>query len=308
LPALELSVVSPFYNESENLPSFINSLKQSLGKFDSNYELILVDDGSTDDSFNIAAKLDVPNLTVIKLTKNFGHQNALDAGIRHASGQWIVTLDSDLQHPTDAILKMLEIAKEQNVDVIYGAQKDRKKDKLFKRFTAAIYYKLLRKLTGVSIVSHASDFRVISNKVADVLKNLPEEKVFRLLLPYLGFSSTVYEYSAEKRKAGKSKYTFIKMFKLAINSIVSFSTTPLRIVTAIGFLASLVAFLWTIVVINSYLKGDVIAGWTSMTLIILLLGGMQLFAIGVVGEYLARNLELSKNRPNYLIQEIRKNN
>jgi dolichol-phosphate mannosyltransferase len=305
LSDIELSIVSPFYNESENLLLFASKIKESLSTFESDYEVILIDDGSTDSSLEIASELDLPNLTTIKLTKNFGHQNALDAGINLARGNWIVTLDSDLQHPPEEILNMLLKAKNQNVDVVYGAQKDRKKDKFFKRVTASLYYTSMRKLTGVSIVSNASDFRLISSKVASVLKSLPEEKIFRLLLPYLGFSSTVHEYIALSRKVGKSKYTFSKMFKLALNSAISFSTTPLRIVTAVGLFAAIVAFLWTIVVINSYINGDVIAGWTSMTLIILLLGGMQLFAIGVVGEYLARNLELSKNRPNYLIQEIK---
>lgn len=308
MSTFELSVVSPFFNEAENLPSFLEILEKELSVLTQNYEVILVDDGSSDNSYEIAKKHQIKNLTLIKLTKNFGHQNALDAGLKYATGEWVITLDSDLQHPPVEIAKMLMLAKENKVDIIYGSQKDRKKDSFFKRFTATFYYKLIRLLTGIAIVPHASDFRLISKKVTTVLNNLPEEKVFRLLLPSLGFSYKIHHYSAAKRQNGKSKYTLWKMFKLALNSIFSFSTTPLRIVATIGFVAALIAFLWTLVVLNSYLKGEVIAGWTSMTLIILLLGGVQLFAVGLVGEYLARNLEISKQRPNFIVEQIKKIN
>lgn len=306
MSVIELSVVSPFFNESDNLPIFLSSLEKELSFLKGNYEIILIDDGSSDDSFEIVAKLKIKNLTLVKLTKNFGHQNALDAGIREASGNWIITLDSDLQHPPAEIAKMLDLAKENKVDIVYGSQSDRKKDSIFKRFSATFYYKLMKVLTGIAVIPHSSDFRLISKKVATILQNLPEEKVFRLLLPSLGFSYKIHVYSAARRQSGKSKYTLWKMSKLALNSIFSFSTTPLRFVTTIGFVASLVAFLWTLVVLNSYFKGEVIPGWTSMSLIILMLGGVQLFAIGLVSEYLARNLEISKQRPNFIVEQVKK--
>lgn len=306
MSAIDLSVVSPFYNEAENLPHFLKELTNELEKLEITYEVILVDDGSTDSSVQVIKETKFPRITILKLTKNFGHQSALEAGINQSVGTWVVTLDSDLQHPPSAIASMLELAKNQKVEIIYGSQSNRKKDSLFKRLTAGLYYRLIKILTGISLVPHASDFRIISRKVANLIKDLPEEKIFRLLLPSLGFSSATYIYNAEPRHRGKSKYTFWKMFKLALGSAVSFSTTPLRIVAGLGFTTALIAFLWTIVVIQSYLKGEVIAGWTSMSLIILLLGGMQLFAIGLVGEYLARNLEISKQRPNYIIENIEK--
>lgn len=306
MSAVELSVVSPFLNEAENLAQFLNELIDELEKLEITYEVILVDDGSADSSIQVVKEAEFPHITLIKLTKNFGHQSALEAGINQSVGEWVVTLDSDLQHPPSAIGSMLNLAKSQKVEIVYGSQANRKKDSLFKRLTASLYYRLIKILTGISVVPHASDFRVISRKVTNLIKDLPEEKIFRLLLPTLGFSSATFIYNAEPRFKGTSKYTFWKMFKLAIGSAVSFSTTPLRIVAGLGFTAAVIAFLWTIVVIQSYLKGEVIAGWTSMSLIILLLGGMQLFAIGLVGEYLARNLEISKQRPNYIIENIEK--
>ena len=164
MSTFELSVVSPFFNEAENLPSFLEILEKELSVLTQNYEVILVDDGSSDNSYEIAKKHQIKNLTLIKLTKNFGHQNALDAGLKYATGEWVITLDSDLQHPPVEIAKMLMLAKENKVDIIYGSQKDRKKDSFFKRFTATFYYKLIRLLTGIAIVPHASDFRLISKK------------------------------------------------------------------------------------------------------------------------------------------------
>lgn len=304
LSQIELSVVSPFFNEAEALPKFIDELFLNLDSLGIAYEVIMVNDGSTDNSYEKLKLKKSNNLKIVSLTKNFGHQNALDAGINFAKGSWILTMDSDLQHPPKIIGEMLALAKAKNVDVVYGTQSHRKKDSFFKRFTAIMYYKLIRILTGISLIPHTSDFRLISKRVCDVIKELPEEKIFRLLLPSLGFNSTNYFYAANERVAGKSKYTFWKMLKLAVGSAISFSTTPLRIVSGLGFTAAFIAFLWTLVVFNSFRKGEVIAGWTSMTLIILFLGGLQLIAIGLIGEYLARNLDLAKRRPNYVVDKL----
>jgi len=293
----ELSVVSPFYNESEVIIDFCNQLKQVLVEMNIKYEVVLVDDASTDDSCEKIMALKWKECKIISLQKNVGHQNALSTGIELSKGKFVVTLDSDLQHPPGLIPKLLEIIVLKKVDVVQCVRLLRKEDTLAKRFTANLYYKLIRFLTKIPIVENAADFRIMSRYTVDVLNKLPETKIFRLLLPLLGFKTTLLNFEADKRLAGKSKYTLRKMLALALSSSISFSTRPLYWLITFGFILSTFSLVWVIAILASFIFGKNVAGWTSLASFSLLFGGFQIFTIGTIGIYVGKILEILKKRP-----------
>ena len=302
---LEVSVVAPFFNELEALPSFCTELRRVMDSLGCIYEVLLVDDGSSDGGAeHLQNSLDWPECSVIRLATNVGHQNALDAGLHTSVGAWVITMDADLQHPPSIIPRMLEIAMYENVSIVYGIQKDRSDDSFFKRSTATAYYKIMRAITGVNLIPHAADFRLLSADIVRILNALPEEKVFRLLIPSLGYPFASVYYKASKRVAGHSKYSLIKMVKLALRSIITFSVTPLRWVVAVGLVTSFIAFCWLLGVVIAFSRGLTVSGWTSVMAAVLFLGGLQILALGTIGEYLANLVALSKNRARYAIRDI----
>ena len=299
-----LSVVSPFYNEAEVLPLFLAELRTVLEELNITYEVILVDDGSVDDSYRVVENVDWPQLKTIRLVHNVGHQVALEAGLEHSNGDMVVTMDSDLQHPPRVIADLLSAS--DGVDVVYGVRGDRAEDSAFKRATARFYYRLSRSLSGVDIQNHSADFRLMSRSCVDTVVALPERKVFRLLLPALGFTSRTVLFEANPRLVGASKYTLTKMFGLATLSAVQFSRRPLRFVVILGLLASAIALLWILYVAISYFLGKTSVGWPSLMSVVLLIGGLTLFSLGVIGEYVGEIFEMMKRRPAYLIRNERK--
>ena len=298
-----MTVVSPCFNEADSLGPFLNGLRTTLDALDATYEVIVVDDGSTDSSWSVLQATNWPELRALRLVANRGHQVALDAGIREAAGDYVVTMDSDGQHPSDLIPVLLSAAKETNSDVVYAVRQDRSDDAWFKRTTARVYYRLMRSMTGVAIQDSAADYRLMTRFVVDVINQIPDQKVFRLLLPYLGFSSTTVEFQALPREHGESKYSFGRMAGLAVRSSIQFSTKPLRIVMGIGFVMSFLAALWLIWVLVDFSAGRTVAGWASQMSVTLIVGGLMLFGLGIVGEYVGEVFERVKGRPNYLIRD-----
>ena len=299
-----MTVVSPCFNEADSLGPFLNGLRTTLDALDMAYEVIVVDDGSTDSSWSVLSAMNWPELRALRLVANCGHQVALDAGIREAAGDYVVTMDSDGQHPSDLIPVLLSAAKQTNSDVVYAIRLDRAEDSWFKRSTARVYYRLMRGMTGVSIQDSAADYRLMTRFVVDVINQIPDQKVFRLLLPYLGFSSTTVEFQALRREHGESKYSLGRMAGLAVRSSIQFSTKPLRMFMGIGFVMSFLAALWLVWVLVDFVSGRTVAGWASQMSVTLIVGGLTLFGLGIVGEYVGEVFERVKGRPQYLVREV----
>ena len=299
-----LSVVVPMFNEEAVIPALVARLRPALDRLDVPYEVVAVDDGSGD---RTAALLfehgrTWPELRLVKLRRNSGHQAALTAGLQRARGEWVVSIDADLQDPPETIADMLRVAREQGLDVVYGVRADRSTDTVFKRYTAGAYYRLMRRLIGGDVPAQAGDFRLLSREVVEVLKRLPERApVYRLLVPSLGFASGSVPYARERRAAGETKYPLRKMVALAWDSAANFSAAPLRIATWLGataFVTCLVLMIFGVVV---WANGTVIPGWTSLFLAVLMLSAVQLICLGLLGEYVARIYKTVQNRPTYHI-------
>jgi glycosyltransferase involved in cell wall biosynthesis len=297
-----LSVVIPCFNEEAVLPKLINRLRTVLDSLGEPYEAILVDDGSRDAtaSLLIAHQAVWPQLVVRVLSTNAGHQAALTAGLDVASGDLVVTMDADLQDPPEMIPVMVERARRNGVDVVYAGRSDRSSDSRFKRSTARVYYRLMRRFTSVEVPQDVGDFRLISRRVVLALRALPErDRVYRLLVPWLGFPSVTVEHVREGRAAGSTKYSVRHMLSLAVSSATSFTTTPLRLATAIGFTTALTSLLAALATIIAWAAGRTVPGWASLTVVVLFLGSVQLLCIGLLGEYVGRIYQEVQRRPLY---------
>jgi dolichol-phosphate mannosyltransferase len=297
-----LSVVVPVYNEQDVLPLLLPRLRDVLEPGD---EVLFVDDGSTDATAQVLADLlrDWPAARVVPLARNGGHQVALTAGLDRARGDWVVTMDADLQDPPELIPELLEAARTQGVDVVYASRSDRSSDSFFKRRTAGLYYRLVERLTGVPVVPQAGDFRLLSRAVVEALRVLPERKrVYRLLIPLLGFDSAVVEHRREPRAAGRTSYSLRRMALLAGDSVVSFSSTPLRVATGLGLVTAGISALLAVWVVIANLVGHTVPGWASITLGVLFLGTVQLLCLGMLGEYVGRVYDEVKARPLYRVK------
>ena len=298
-----LSVVTPCYNEAENISLFFAQLRGVLDSLAIKYEVIAVDDGSTDSSWVELTGIPWPQLRGLRLVTNAGHQAAIDAGLRASRGSFVVTLDADGQHPAPLIPALLETATSQNCDVVYAVRTERLEESWFKRKTALWYYRSIRLLTGVPIQNNAADFRLMTRFTVSVLNDIPGNKVFRLLVPSLGFSFATVEYQANQRLNGESKYSLRKMLTLASRSALLFSTKPLRIVMGVGLVMAVLAGFWLLWVIIDFARGGTVAGWASQMSLTLVIGGVILFALGILGEYVGMIFDRQANRPEFLIRE-----
>ncbi|WP_407841293.1 glycosyltransferase family 2 protein [Streptomyces sp. DSM 116496] len=302
--SIALSVVVPIFNEEESLPVLAERLRPVLDVYGEPYEVLAVDDGSTDQTPHLLEDLRSvwPQLRIVTLRRNSGHQAALAAGLHRARGAYTVSIDADLQDPPEVIPDMLTLARTDGLDIVYGVRTDRSTDTGFKRRTAAAYYWLMRRMVGSFVPAQAGDFRLLSRPVVDALKSFPDQRqIYRLLIPSLGFPSGQITYRRGERAAGTTKYPLHKMILLALDSITSFSVIPLRLATAMGALSLVVclAFLtWTLVV---YVTGNTLPGWTSLIVTLLFFGAVQLFCLGMLGEYVARIYNSVQARPTYLI-------
>lgn len=302
-----LSVVIPGLNEAENLPFLHHELVRTLGGKSWQLEILFIDDGSTDKTLEICQKLhrEDPQFHYLSLSRNFGHQRALTAGLDHVAGDAVVVMDADLQDPPEVVYRMIELW-ERGVDVAYGRRNTRQGETWFKIFTAKMFYRLMNQLCGIKIPEDVGDFRLMDMRVVKELRRLREEGRFmRGLVTWVGFRQEAVLYDRLPRLKGASKYPFLRMLRFATDGISSFSALPLRFAMLAGVLVSLASFaLAAVYIVRKLLYNDYIHGWASIMVAIFGIGGLQLFCIGIVGEYLARVYENGKGRPLYLVREI----
>ena len=296
---LLLSVVCPMFNEAAGITTFLEELRSCLRSSGHPYEVILVDDGSTDASVSVAQSFQWPQCRVLMLARNVGHQVALEAGVAVARGLWIVTMDSDGQHPPEVVLQMLDIAVADDLDVVYAVQTERSKDSVGKRWSALAYYRAVRLLTGVPVADSQADFRLMSARVLDDVRRVPGDKVLRLLLPAVGYRSATIDYEVRDRLVGHGRFGLRRQIGLASSSLLNFSARPLRLVAAIGLALSLGAFVWLAYVLLTYLSTRAIQGWSSVMAAVLVVGGLTLLSVSIVGEYVARIHDLLRSHPRY---------
>ena len=297
-----LSVVAPVYNEEATLEEFYARVCAALHGL--RFELVLVDDGSADDSGLILSRLAAvdPRVRVVYLSRNFGHQTALTAGLDHARGDAVVMLDADLQDPPELIPRMLDHWRG-GCDVVYAVRELRDGESRFKLATASWFYKLFDKLAQVELQHTAGDFRLLDRQALDALLSMRERSRFlRGMTVWVGYRQAAVPYNRDPRFAGVTKYTLSKMLRFSLDAVSSFSHRPLQLATLLGFLISTLAFIAIPVVVALRLAGSYLPGFGTVTIAVLLLGGIQLIAIGIIGEYVGRIYDEVKGRPLYLVR------
>lgn len=303
---IHLSVIIPIYNEASNINKLWERLTIVLNSMKIQYECIFVNDGSKDESLTIIKQLAVKSTDIryLDFSRNFGHQIAVTAGLDHAHGDHVVIIDADMQDPPELIPELYAKAL-QGFDVVYAKRKRRKGESLFKRLTAKSFYRLLSALTNFDIPLDTGDYRIISKRVLEALNKMPEkDKFLRGQISWIGFNQSYIEYVREERQSGESGYSVKKMLHLALNGITGFSDIPLKFVSYLGFLVFFIALFLMIYSLYSWLvKSSTVPGWTSIMLSVLFIGGIQMIAIGIIGEYLARMNNNVRNRPLYIIRE-----
>jgi polyisoprenyl-phosphate glycosyltransferase len=303
---VDISVVIPVLNEENNIDLLYSRIVEVCKKINLHYELIFVNDGSYDNSLELIKELSYKdkNVKFIDFSRNFGHQIAITAGMDKAVGKYIVFIDADLQDPPE-LIEQLYIKVNEGFEVVYTVRKSRRGESIFKKATAKAYYRILRTITKCNIPVDAGDFRIISAKVANILRKMPEQqKYFRGQIAWVGFKQAYLEYDREPRKGGKTGYPISKMTRFAVDGITSFSDFPLKFATYLGFLVSIISFvlmLWALyqrLIVKEYVQG-----WTSLILSVLFIGGIQLISIGIIGEYIGRIGSNIRNRPLYIIND-----
>lgn len=302
----DISIVVPIHNEEGNISALYDRLKQVVLGLGLTHELLFVNDGSRDSSMALIKDLAKSDSSVrfIDLSRNFGHQIAVTAGLDACEGSAVVIIDADLQDPPEVIEELYKRHKE-GFEVVYAKRRSRKGESWLKRFTAKIFYRLMARLTNIDIPLDTGDFRIIDRKVVEVLKQMPEQNKFlRGQISWAGFRQSAVEYDREERNSGQTSYTYRKMIRFAIDGITSFSEAPLRFVFLSGMFVSGVAFLVIIYSLISWLfLDDYVRGWASTMVSILFVGGIQLIGIGIIGEYLARMGANVRQRPLYVVAE-----
>lgn len=306
-----LSIVVPCYNEQEVFNTCLSELSSRLeemienNKISRTSDIIFVDDGSKDDTWKLIEKASIYSHHVkgVKLSRNKGHQIALMAGLSScAKSDITVSIDADLQDDTSVIEKMVDSYHSGN-DIVYGVRNDRTSDSLFKKITAEAFYKVMTKL-GINQVENHADFRLLSRRALDSLLQYKEQNLYiRGLIPLIGYPSDKVYYSRHERVAGESKYPLRKMLTLALEGITSFSITPLRIVTVLGFIISIFSTIGVFYTLTQYFLGHTVSGWASMTLGILFIGGVQMLCLGIIGEYVGKIYMETKERPKFFIEK-----
>jgi glycosyltransferase involved in cell wall biosynthesis len=300
-----LSVVAPVYNEEELIEPFVRRTCAAVADY--TFELVLVNDGSSDGTpalLDSIAERD-PRVRVVHLSRNFGHQAALTAGLEHAVGDVVAMIDADLQDPPELIPTM--VARwEEGSDVVYAVRKQREGETAFKLATASWFYKLFDKLAQVDLEPNSGDFRLLDRRALDALLSMTERSRFlRGMTVWVGFTQTAVPYERDARHAGETKYTLRKMLRFSLDAIASFSHLPLQLATYVGLMSAGLAFVAIPVVAVLRLSGSYLPGFGSLTIAILLLGGIQLIALGVIGEYVGRIYDEVKHRPLYIVRDER---
>lgn len=303
-----LSVVVPCFNEEESLPFFYKEICLNLKKIKNlNYELIFVDDGSNDNTINIIKEYSKINKKVryISFSRNFGKEAAMLAGLEYSKGDYVTLVDADLQDPPSLLLEMYESIVNEGYDVVATRRINRKGEPRIRSFFARKFYRIINKMSKIEMVDGARDFRLMKRKVVDAIISMKEyNRYSKGIFSFVGFKTKWIAFENTERVAGKTKWSFFKLFKYAIEGIVGFSTFPLVLSALLGLLFCLLSFIMIIViVIKTLVYGDPVSGWPSTICIIFFIGGVQLFVMGIIGQYLAKTYLETKNRPIYLIRE-----
>lgn len=301
---LYVSCIVPAHNEAAQIEIFIKALRQQVQELTKNFEIIIVDDGSKDKTADIVSSLTDNNIKLLSLSRNFGKENALTAGLEHCSGEIAILIDADFQHPISMIPKFITHWTE-GYDMVYGIQNNRPSEAKLKRFFTRCFYGLIDNISTINIPANAGDFRLLDRKAIDALNQLPERTRFmKGLYNWIGFKSLGIPFIAPPRTAGKSSWNFIRLVDLALTGITAFSDIPLRMWSAVGFLTSIVALILGVyMVVKTLLLGVDVPGYATIIVAITFLGGIQLLSIGVLGEYLARIFNEVKKRPKYIINK-----
>jgi len=302
------------FDEEAVLPLFAERLRPVLDGLGEPYEVLVVDDGSRDQTpvLLLREQRAWPELRVVRLRANAGHQAALSAGLARARGAWVATLDADLQDPPELLPQMLATARAENVDVVYGVRSDRSTDTVFKRLTARAYYRLMQRVIGGHLTADAGDFRLMSRATVDAVNTLPDHhRVLRLVIPALAFPSATVPYRRAPRAAGTTKYPLKKLVRLALDGIFSFSTVPLRLATWLGVFTIFLCLIGIVIfsawrIFGITLMGHTAAelpGWTAAMVAVMFLSGIQLTILGIMGEYMARIYDEVKGRPRWIVEK-----
>ena len=297
-----VSVVAPVFNEEDNIRAFCERTTAALAGLP--FEIVLVDDGSSDGTGTILEELAAEDrrIRVITLSRNFGHQTALTAGLEHATGDAVVMLDADLQDPPELIPELVEWWRKGS-DVVVAVREDREGETRFKRATASWFYRLLARVAQIEVEQNAGDFRLLSRRALDALLAMPERnRYIRGMTAWVGFTHTSVPYRRAARHAGETKFSLLKMLRFSFDAVASFSYVPLQLATLLGFAFAAIAFMGIPVAIGFRIAGEFVPGITTVVIAVLLLGGIQLMAIGIIGEYLARVYDEVKRRPLYLVR------
>ncbi|NOI94917.1 MULTISPECIES: glycosyltransferase family 2 protein [Vibrio] len=306
-PAVLLSIIVPFYNEQEVLEEFHSRLTKVLDSLPITSEIVYVDDGSKDNSLDVVSSFTSINssISVIGLSRNFGKESAMSAGLEHCRGQAVILLDADLQDPPELIPQMIAKWRE-GYDVVNMQRSQRDGETWFKKFSAASFYKVMNAAAKIDVPENVGDFRLLSREVVDHINQLPERnRYMKGIFSWPGFHQATIQFNRDARFCGETKWNYLKLIGLAMDGITSFSIRPLRIATAVGGLVALSAFIYGMVIVfKTMMFGEPITGYPSMMVVQLALGGIQLLSIGLMGEYIGRIFIETKNRPLYLIQSV----
>lgn len=306
---MKLSLVIPCYNEEDNIPALYSLIRESFSGVDFDYELVFVNDGSSDGTqqrlkelFDLAES----NVKVIRFSRNFGKEAAIYAGIKNAVGEYVSTIDADLQQNPKLVLKMMSFLEEnEDYDCVAAFQENRREGKLIS-FLKSGFYKLINRITDIDFVNGASDFRTFRRSVAIAISEMTEyHRFLKGIFSWVGFNTHFMPYVADKRAAGSTKFSFWRLFKLAMEGIIAFTTAPLRIATFTGIITAMISVIYLIIVVIQKLFFSIdVPGYATIVVLILLLGGMQLFCLGIIGEYLAKTYIQAKDRPIYIAKDI----
>ncbi len=306
---MKLSLVVPCFNEEDNVERFFNEVNNVFLCNVDDYEFVFINDGSEDNTYKKLKEIyennSAYNIQVLSFSRNFGKESGIYAGLKAAKGDYVCIIDADLQQRPEVVLEMLsEIEKDDEIDCVAAYQEERNEGAVLTKLKSA-FYTIINKLAEVDFVNGASDFRLLNRKMVDAILSMSEYHRFsKGIFSWVGFNTKYISYEAKERESGESKWSFLKLFKYAIDGIVAFSTLPLRLSIATGFVTAIISIIYLIVVVlQKLIQGIDVPGYATIIVLILFLGGMQLFCLGILGEYLAKVYVQSKNRPIYILKE-----
>ena len=306
LDSIEISIIIPLYNESESIEHLFARLTPVLKQLDTSYEIICINDGSQDNTLKrlIELRQKYPDLKIVNLSRNFGKEIALTAGIDYASGEAVIPIDADLQDPPELIIKLIAKWRE-GYDVVYATRRSRQGETWLKKVSAIAFYQTIGKMSRVPIPSNTGDFRLLDRRVVEAIKKLPERTRFmKGLFAWVGYKQTSILFDREPRYRGQTTWSYWKLWNFALDGIISFSFLPLKVWSYVGVTISFISLLYALMlVIRTLIYGVDVPGYASLMVAILFLGGIQLITLGVLGEYLGRVYEEVKGRPLYLVRE-----